>query len=63
MKSNELFKVVGKKDGQQVEITEMPMSEENCYKWIKEQGIENQYKNVVPIPYRGNKQEFIPSFN
>lgn len=59
--TNELYKVVGKKNGQSVEITELPMSKENCLKWIKDQGIENHYKDVYPIPYHGNKKEFIYS--
>ncbi len=58
MESIKLFTVVGKKDGQLVSISELPMTEENCYKWIKEQGIEYYYKNVCPIPYHGSKPEY-----
>lgn len=54
--TTEKFKVIGKKEGQLVEITDMPMSKEDCYKWIKEQGIENHYKDVFPVPYHGSKQ-------
>lgn len=55
----QLYKVVGKKDGQLCEISELPMSKDNCYRWIKEQGIESIYTNVCPVPYHGNKKEYI----
>lgn len=53
----QLYKVVGKKNGQQIEVTDSPMSLDNCEKWIKEQGIEAHYTNVFSIPYHGNKPE------
>lgn len=55
---NNLYQVVGKKNGQLVEISELPMSEDDCWKWIKDNGIEKYYTNPVPIPYYGNKKEF-----
>lgn len=58
MEEIKLFKVVGHKNGQLVEISELPMSEENCWKWIKKQGIDKTYYNPVPVPYHGNKPEF-----
>jgi hypothetical protein len=51
----ELYKVVGKKNGQLVDVSELPMSKDDANKFIKEQGIENYYKNVDVIRYRGNK--------
>ena len=60
MKQIKLFKVVGKKNGQLCEISELPMSQDNCYKWIKEQGIDKNYTDVFPIPYHGSKKEYIP---
>jgi len=59
MQDIKLFKVVGHKNGQLVEISELPMTAENCYKWIKLQGIDKTYSNPVAIPYHGNKKEFI----
>jgi hypothetical protein len=49
------FKVVGRKNGQSVEITDNPMTKEDCEKWIKEQKIEIYYTNVFAVPYYGNK--------
>ncbi len=56
---NSLFIVTGKKHGQRVEITEMPMNESNCHAWIKDQNIEQYYNDVCLIPYRGRNPEFI----
>lgn len=56
--NTKLYTVVGKKNGQLVTITELPMSENNCWRWIKDQSIESHYNNVCPIPYHGNKKEF-----
>jgi hypothetical protein len=53
--TEELYKVVGKKNGQLVDISELPMSKDDANKFIKEQGIEKYYTNVDVIRYRGNK--------
>jgi hypothetical protein len=53
--TEELYKVVGKKNGQLVDISELPMSKDDAYKFIKKQGVENYYTNVDVIRYRGNK--------
>jgi antirestriction protein len=53
-----LYKVVGKKNGQLVEISELPMTKEDCKKFIKKEGIENYYQNVDIVPYHGNKSRF-----
>lgn len=50
------FKVLGKKNGQLVEITENPLNYIDAKKFIKEQGIEKYYTNVDIVPYRGNKK-------
>ncbi len=63
MNNKTLYKVVGKKNGQLVEITELPMTFENCLKWTKEQGIDVYYNNVDIIPYHGSKPEFKLSKN
>lgn len=53
-----LWKVVGKKNGQFVDITELPMSRQSCFRWIKDQGVEKHYTNVGLVPYRGSLKEF-----
>lgn len=58
MSDEKLYKVVGKKNGQLVEISEMPMTKEDCKKFIKEQRVENYYQNVDIVPYHGNKPRF-----
>jgi len=50
------FKVLGKKNGQLVEISNYPMTYEDAKKFIKNQGIEKYYTNVDIIPYRGTKK-------
>jgi hypothetical protein len=57
----ELYKVVGKKNGQLVDISELPMTKQDAYKFIEKQGIENHYTNVDVIRYRGNKKRFSDS--
>lgn len=52
------YMVVGKKNGQLVEISENPMSKRNCEEFIYEQGIEKYYSDVDIIPYRGTKANF-----
>jgi hypothetical protein len=52
------FMVVGKKNGQLVEISENPMSNRNCEEFIYEQGVEKYYSDVDIIPYRGTKANF-----
>jgi len=49
------YKVLGKKNGQMVEVSDYPMSKPDAMKFIKQQGIENYYTNVVVVPYRGKK--------
>jgi hypothetical protein len=56
------YMVVGKKNGQLVEISENPMSKRNCEEFIYEQGIEKHYSNVDIIPYRGMKPNFKNKF-
>jgi hypothetical protein len=53
--NEELYKVVGKKNGQLVDINELPMTKEDANKFVIEQGIERNYNNVDIIRYRGNK--------
>jgi hypothetical protein len=53
-----LYKVVGKKNGQLVDITELPMTKDDANRFIKEQGIENHYQNVDIVIYRGSKPRF-----
>ena len=50
-----LVKVVGKKDGQLVEISELPMELEDAKRWITQQGVEKHYTQVETVPYHGNK--------
>ncbi len=54
----EPYYVVGKKRGQLVDISEHPMTKADCYKFIKEQGVENYYTDVAVIPYHGKKPMF-----
>ena len=49
------YKVIGKKNGQMVDISNYPMAKPDAMKFIKQQGIENYYTNVVVVPYRGKK--------
>jgi hypothetical protein len=56
--TEELYKVVGKKNGQLVDISELPMSKHDANKFIKEQAIEKYYTNVDVIRYRGNKMRY-----
>jgi hypothetical protein len=53
-----LYKVVGKKNGQLVDITELPMTKDDANRFIKEQGIDNYYQNVDIVIYRGSKPRF-----
>ncbi len=55
-----LYYVVAKKNGQLVDVTELPMTKEDAKRWIKEQGIENHYdfNTVDIIPYHGTKPRF-----
>jgi predicted ABC-type ATPase len=54
-----LYVVVGKKGGQLVEITELPMSKSDAERWIMEQKIKNYYQNVDLLPYHGSKPRFV----
>ena len=48
------YKVVGKKNGQLVDISEQPfITRDKARNWINEQGINNHYENVDIIPSRG----------
>jgi len=58
MSDEKLYKVVGKKNGQLVEISEMPMTYEDSKKFIKEQGVQNYYQNVDIVSYHGNKPRY-----
>lgn len=49
------YKVIGKKNGQMVDISDYPMSKLDAMKFIKQQSVENYYTNVVVVPYRGKK--------
>lgn len=51
----ELYLVVGKKNGQLVDISELPMTKYDAKKFISEQGIEIYYTNVDIVRYRGTK--------
>ena len=53
-----LYKVVGKKNGQLVEISELPMIKYDCEIFIKKEGINNHYNDVAIIPYHGTKEPF-----
>ena len=53
-----LFKVVGKKEGQLVDISEIPMIKSDCEIFIKKEGINNHYNDVAIIPYHGTKEPF-----
>jgi hypothetical protein len=53
-----LYYVVGKKNGQLVTISELPMSKNDAQRFIDEQRIEMHYQNVDIIPYRGKKQRY-----
>lgn len=55
-----LYYVVGKKKGQLVDVSELPMTKEDAERFIKEQGIEKHYdfNTVDIIPYHGNKPRF-----
>jgi hypothetical protein len=55
-----LYYVVAKKKGQLVDVTELPMTKEDCNRFIKDQGIERtyDYNSVDVIPYHGNKPRF-----
>lgn len=61
MQEFNLYIVVGHKNGQLVEICELPMTKENCNNWIKSERIDKYYTNPVAIPYRGNKKEYKPT--
>jgi len=50
-----IYKVLGKKNGQLVDITELPMTKDDANRFIKEQGIENHYQNVDIVIYRSSK--------
>jgi hypothetical protein len=48
------YRVVGKKNGQLVDISEQPFNtRDKARNWINEQGINNHYQNVDIIPSRG----------
>ena len=56
----ELYKVVGKKNGQLVDITELPMTKNDATKFIKDQGIENfSFEVIKTVEYIDNEQLLI----